>query len=147
MRFKNQKSQQSIPSINLIPMLNVMMSVLAFFVLVSMNLTTSPQGVKVELPSDEETAETSMDTESKNLIVTLKSDDSFTINQYEQRIETVEQLKIIVQDYLMKQKTGTVLLMADKTVSYKQVIEILIQLKQLEKERVSLAITAENEES
>ncbi len=146
MRFKHQNNQQSIPSINLIPMLNVMMSVLAFFVLVSLNLTTGSQGVKVELPSDEETTETSMDTESKNLIVTLKSDDSFMINQYKQRIETPEQLKIIVQDYLIKEKTGTVLLMADKTVSYKQVIDILIQLKQLEKDRVSLAITAENQE-
>ncbi|ACB50511.1 putative biopolymer transport protein, ExbD/TolR family [Crocosphaera subtropica ATCC 51142] len=146
MRFNNHNNHQSIPSINLIPMLNVMMSVLAFFVLVSMNLTTSPQGVKVELPSNEETTETPMDTETENLIITLKSDNSFTINEYEQRIETLEQLKIIVQDYLIKQKTGTVLLMADKTVAYKNVIDILIQLKQLGEDRVSLAITAENEQ-
>lgn len=145
MRFKNQKHQQSIPSINLIPMLNVMMSVLAFFVLVSMTLTTGPQGVKIELPSNEESAETPIDAESKNLVITLKSDDSFAINEYEQRLETPEQLKIIVQDYLIEEKTGTVLLMADKTVSYKKVIDILIQLKELGKDRVSLAITTENE--
>ncbi|EAZ89411.1 ExbD/TolR family protein [Crocosphaera chwakensis] len=144
MRFKDQKQQQSVPSINLIPMLNVMMSVLAFFVLVSMNLTTSPQGVKVELPSNEQAREIPIAVENKDLIVTLKSDDSFTINGYEQNIQTLEQLKIMVQEYLVKQKSGTVLLMADQTIYYKKVIEVLIELKQLEKDRISLAITTDN---
>ncbi|MDJ0598584.1 MAG: biopolymer transporter ExbD [Crocosphaera sp.] len=146
MRFKNQQHQQSIPSINLIPMLNVMMSVLAFFILVSMNLTTSPQGVKVDLPGNDKGTEIPIGEPTKNLIITLKFDGSFTINEYEQKIETFEELKIIVQQYLVKQKNEKVLLMADKKVSYKKVMEILSELKVIGKEQVSLAIVVENEE-
>ena len=149
MRFKNKQSNSDIPTIDLIPMLNVMMSVLAFFVLVSMTLTTGPRGVKVDLPGDDKETDLSIDEPIKNLIVTLKSDDSFTINLIngdEQNIQTVEQLKMTVQDYLQNQDSGNVLLMADQTVPYKKVIDILVQLKEIQKNRISLAITAKKEE-
>ncbi|MEL4896287.1 ExbD/TolR family protein [Crocosphaera sp. Alani8] len=145
MRFKSQKYHNSIPTIDLIPMLNVMMSVLAFFILVSMSLTTGPQGVKVDLPGDGKDTEIPIDKPSKNLIVTLKYDDSFSVSDYDQKIQTIDQLKVIVQNHLTNQETGTVLLMADKTVSYKKIIGTLIELKQIEENRISLAITTEND--
>ncbi|PSB68311.1 biopolymer transporter ExbD, partial [filamentous cyanobacterium CCP1] len=43
MRFKHRQQSQ-LPEVNLIPMLNVMMGILAFFVMITMMLTTQ-QGV------------------------------------------------------------------------------------------------------
>ena len=39
MRFKNQQRGSSIPEVNLVPMMDVMMSVLTFFIITSMTLT------------------------------------------------------------------------------------------------------------
>ncbi|MDY7014432.1 MAG: biopolymer transporter ExbD, partial [Cyanobacteriota bacterium] len=55
MNFKSQRYNSKIPTIDLIPMLNVMMAVLAFFVWVSTILSGDPEGIDVQLPSNEDT--------------------------------------------------------------------------------------------
>ena len=50
MRFRHQQ-ESSIPEINLIPMLNVLLGVLAFFVIITLTLG-QPRGITVQLPAD-----------------------------------------------------------------------------------------------
>ncbi|MFW5667147.1 MAG: ExbD/TolR family protein, partial [Coleofasciculus sp.] len=77
MRFRTQRTQSSIPSIQLIPMLNVIMGVLAFFVMNSMLLTTQ-EGVNVQLPNTENT-QTQPPENPTPLVVQLKSQGQLVI--------------------------------------------------------------------
>ncbi|MFP4104112.1 ExbD/TolR family protein, partial [Coleofasciculus sp.] len=77
MRFRTQRTQSSIPSIQLIPMLNVIMGVLAFFVMTSMLLTTQ-EGVNVQLPNTE-TTQTQQPENPTPLVVQLKSQGQLVI--------------------------------------------------------------------
>ena len=58
MRFKTRRHRQQsskLPAINLIPMLNVMIAVLGFFVVVSTSLSDE-QGINVNVPGSDEGA-------------------------------------------------------------------------------------------
>lgn len=142
MRFKTQRNKFSSPNIDLIPMLNVMMSVLAFFVLVSMALTNSPQGVEVQLPDEQNTQEPLTQNKPNPLVITLTANNTFILNN--KTAKTLEESIIIVQNYLAKEKKGTVLLVAEDQVSYEKVMQVLTELKAVGGDNVSLGIKSES---
>jgi biopolymer transport protein ExbD len=135
MRFKQRQQQASLPEINLIPMLNVMMGILAFFVMVTMMLTTQ-QGVEVQLPGNPDAAAPPPTDVPDPLVVTLElqgislEDQSITTAQLSQQMEA----------YLATYKTGIVVLQADPEVPYEQVVQLLGDMKDIGGDRVSLAI-------
>ncbi|MEQ9551419.1 MAG: biopolymer transporter ExbD [Coleofasciculus sp. G3-WIS-01] len=135
MRFRTQRTQSSIPSIQLIPMLNVIMGVLAFFVMTSMLLTTQ-EGVNVQLPNNENTP-TQPQENPAPLIVQLKSPGQLVIsNQSVSQKQLFEQM----QTYLSQNPQGAVFLQADSQLPYEQVIQLLAQMRNVGGDRVSLAI-------
>ncbi|MEQ9670339.1 ExbD/TolR family protein [Coleofasciculus sp. G2-EDA-02] len=135
MRFRTQRTQSSIPSIQLIPMLNVIMGVLAFFVMTSMMLTTQ-EGVNVQLPNNENT-KTQPQENPAPLIVQLKSPGQLVIsNQSVSQKQLFEQM----QTYLSQNPQGAVFLQADSQLPYEQVIQLLAQMRNVGGDRVSLAI-------
>jgi biopolymer transport protein ExbD len=135
MRFKHRQQISQIPEINLIPMLNVMMGILAFFVMITMMLTTQ-QGVQVELPGNPELAASPPPDLPPPLIVELTSQ-GIRIN--EQPIANAE-LSSQMQTYLAANPDGIVALQADPSVPYEQVIQLLSEMKDIGGDRVSLAI-------
>lgn len=135
MRFRTQRTQSSIPSIQLIPMLNVIMGVLAFFVMTSMLLTTQ-EGVNVQLPNTENT-QTQPPEKPTPLIVQLKSQGQLVIgNQSVSQQQLFEQ----IQTYLSQNPQGVIFLQADSQLPYEQVIQVLAQMRDVGGDRVSLAI-------
>lgn len=137
MRFRSQNQQASIPSIQLIPMLNVMMGVLAFFVMNSMLLTVQ-EGVNVELPNDADN-ETSVDTNPEPLLVKIAPQEQLIIKGL---IVSKEELFEQIKTYLSENPQGVVLLQADSQLPYEQVIKLLAEMRQVGGNRVSLAIEA-----
>ncbi|MEQ8969037.1 MAG: biopolymer transporter ExbD [Coleofasciculus sp. C1-SOL-03] len=135
MRFRTQRTQSSIPSIQLIPMLNVIMGVLAFFVMTSMLLTTQ-EGVNVQLPNTE-TTQTQPPENLAPLIVQLNSQGQLVIGN--QPISQ-EQLFEKIQTYLSQNPQGAVFLQADSQLPYEQVIQVLAEMRDVGGDRVSLAI-------
>jgi biopolymer transport protein ExbD len=135
MRFRTQQTQSSIPSIQLIPMLNVIMGVLAFFVMTSMLLTTQ-EGVNVQLPNTENT-QTQPPEKPTPLIVQLKSQGQLVIGN---QVISQEQLFEQIQTYLSQNPQGAVFLQADSQLPYEQVIQVLAQMRDVGGDRVSLAI-------
>ena len=138
MRFKNQRTGPSMPAIDLIPMLNVMMAVLAFFVMISTTLT-SEQGVDIQLPSGERDSETQPE-QSASLIVQLNPQGQIVVRK---QTVTPEQLASQVKAYLQQNEQGIVQLIADPKVPYEQVVQLLGEMKALGGDRVSLAIESE----
>jgi biopolymer transport protein ExbD len=134
MRFKHRQQQSQLPEINLTPMLNVMMGILAFFVMITMMLTTQ-QGVEVQLPGDPNEATPPTDVPDPLLVrldlqgLTLE-DQPITKAQLEQQMQT----------YLASYQAGIVVLQAEPDVPYEQVVQLLGEMKDIGGDRVSLAI-------
>jgi biopolymer transport protein ExbD len=133
--MRNRRQQNSaMPEINLIPMMDVMMTILTFFIIVSMTLT-GQQSVTVTLPSAKPDKTENKDPEP--LVVGLNPQGQILM---EDKPVTEFQLSQQVQDYLSKNPRGAVMLKADKKVAYEQVAKLLSTMRDVGGERVSLAI-------
>jgi biopolymer transport protein ExbD len=140
MRFKNQNNNSDMPTVDLIPMLNVMMAVLAFFVLISMTLTTSNQGVDVQLPNEEnEVNQPEENTQIPDLMVVELSPEG-EIKVQEEIIASQEQLFAQMETYLAESEEGLVLLNANPQTNYENVMQFLAKMRGVGGDRVSLAI-------
>lgn len=133
MRFKKQHAK--LQELNLVPMLDVLMTVLTFFIIVSMTLTLE-QGVEVELPNSEE-SEPPPTAAPEPLIVQLDSQGQMLVNN---QPASIEQLAPQMQTYLTANQEGFVVLQADPDLPYQQVVQILGDMKEIGGDRVSLAI-------
>lgn len=132
-RFRASKSQM--PEINLVPMMDVLMTILTFFIIISMTLTAQQQAVNINLPSTNAGANE------------LKTPDPLVVGLTKQgRIAiannpvTEAQLSQKMQAYLQTNPNGAVVLKADRQLSYEQVVQVLGKMRDVGGDRVSLAI-------
>lgn len=132
MRFKQQVKP---PELNLVPMLDVLMTVLTFFIVVSMTLTLD-SGVEVELPNSED-ANLPPTATPDPLIVRLDPQGQLFIGD---RPSAPNVLASQMQIYLSSNKEGFVVLQADPDLPYQQVVQVLGDMKEIGGDRVSLAI-------
>ncbi|MBD2464507.1 biopolymer transporter ExbD [Oscillatoria sp. FACHB-1407] len=135
MRFRDRNKNSQMLEIELTPMLNVMMGILAFFVMITMTLTVE-QGVEVELPNSAENAPPTT-AEPDPLIVQLDAQGQLLLNN---QPFTEDQLSPQIQAYLTSNRAGFVVLQASPDLPYEQVIRLLGDLKEIGGDRVSLAI-------
>ena len=133
MRFKRHRRTSAIPEVNLVPMLDVLMTVLTFFIIVSMTLTLE-QGVEVQLPRQETPPGQA---EPTPLIVQIKPQNQLFLNN--QPIAK-PQLNAEIQGYLKANPKGGVVLQADRQLPYEQVVQLLGEMKGIGGSQVSLAI-------
>jgi biopolymer transport protein ExbD len=139
MGFKARRHPTStMPEIQLVPMMDVLMSILAFFIFVSMTLTHQQASVDVRLPGVQ--SGTSVATVSNASIVVLDARGKIWLGDREM---TPQQLEAAIAAYLRENPTGTVLLKADRQLPYERVIQILGQMRVVGGDRVSLAIAEE----
>lgn len=134
MRFKRQQRPGQLLEVNLVPMLDVLMVVLTFFIIVSMTLTTQ-QGLEVQLPSN--TNEPAPEAEPEFALVRLNAEGEIL---FADQPITEEQLTAQVKAFLEANPKGFVVMQADEKLPYEQVVTLLGEMKQVGGERVSLAI-------
>ncbi|NCJ07346.1 biopolymer transporter ExbD [Synechococcales cyanobacterium C] len=133
MRFRSARFSQ-IPEINLIPMMNVMMAVLAFFVMIATTLGLQ-QAVEIQLPGSEDAPPATALPEP--LVIDLDPQGQMLLNR---QVLNSAQLKPTMQTYLQANPKGAVVLRASQDLPYEQVIQALAELRAVERDRVSLAI-------
>ncbi|NET58246.1 MAG: biopolymer transporter ExbD [Symploca sp. SIO2E6] len=134
MRFKKQQGS-SVPEVNLIPLLDVLMSVLTFFIIASMSLT-SQKLAGISLPgagsgvSEQQTPE--------QLVVGLDKQGKLLLKG-----ETITNADLAkeMSSFLAKNPQGAVILKADKELPYQEVVKVLKEMGKLGGNRVSLSIT------
>lgn len=132
-RFRASKSQM--PEINLVPMMDVLMTILTFFIIISMTLTAQQRSVNIDLPSTNAGAN---DVNSPDpLIIGLTKQGQIAIAD---KPVTEAQLNQQMQAYLQTNPQGAVVLKADKKLAYEQVIQVLGKMRDVGGDRVSLAI-------
>ncbi len=134
MRFKHQQHESRTPELNLVPMLDVLMTVLTFFIIVSMTLTLQ-DGVDLQLPSQDNVS-LPEDT-PEPLVVVVDAQGNLAVN--EQPL-SANQLKPLLQSYLRANPKGSAVLQADQQLPYEQVVQVLAEMKATGGDRVSLAV-------
>lgn len=131
-----QRDHGRIPEVNLVPMMDVIMTVLTFFIIISMTLTSNQGAVDVTLPSAKQGV-----TEQKSpdpLIVGLNQKGEILLGDKKvSEPELAQQMK----SYLVQNsKEGAVILKADRKLPYEQVVQMLGKMRDVGGDRVSLAI-------
>lgn len=143
MRFREIENT-SIPVIDLIPMLTVMMGVLAFFVVISVSLSNE-QLIEVDLPSEQtEDTPAVSDTAEELFIVEKDATGQQFLNGAPM---TTEQLTLEVEGYLARNRDSVVYLLPSRELPYEEVMQFLGDMRSVGGDRVSLALeenTAEN---
>ncbi|UBF27268.1 biopolymer transporter ExbD [Kovacikia minuta CCNUW1] len=134
MKFKSQKQGSQMPEVNLVPMMDVIMVILTFFIIVSMTLTNF-QAVEVPLPSTDKGV--SQDKPSEPMIIGMNRQGQVLLNN---QVLGETQLAQQIVSYLEKNPKGTVVLKADKGLQYEKVVQVLGTLRDVGGDRVSLAI-------
>lgn len=143
MKFKRQQRSSQMPELNLVPMIDLIMTVLTFFIVVSMTLTSGTGSVKVQLPSGAGSKAPFPSPKAMRQIVKIDAQGAlFLVNEGSERPITLEQLDPQVAGYLQQNPEGIVLINADRTLSYDKVIQVLTRLKNVGGDRVSLAFQA-----
>lgn len=131
------RPRSRIPEVNLVPMMDVLMTVLIFFVVISMNLT----GVQingVSLPrSVEGTEEELLKADVEPLVVGLTAQGELILAG---ESVTLDQLSSEIRTYFGQNPEGSLMLKADRTLPYKQVEDLLTDLRALGGNRVTLAV-------
>jgi biopolymer transport protein ExbD len=134
MRFRDRHQTSQLPEIELTPMLNVMMGILAFFVMITMNLTAQ-QSVDIQLPNRADTAPQTAAPDP--MIVKLTQQGQILLND---QPALRSQLAPQMQQYLGSTREGFVILTADRQIPYEQVVQLLGEMREIGGDRVSLAL-------
>ncbi|WP_421656104.1 ExbD/TolR family protein [Leptothermofonsia sp. ETS-13] len=135
MRARKKENYGGIPEINLIPMMNVMMGILAFFVMITAMLRNL-QAVDVSIPSSK-VSPSPQEVLPEPMIVELEVGGRIQVGKSN---FTKDQLIAEIQTYLVRNPKGVVLLKPSRALGYEQVVQILGELQTVGGDRVSLAL-------
>ena len=122
--------------INILPMIDVIFCILAFFIISTLFLTRS-QGLPVDLPS----AQTSESKQKSQINITIEADGDMFLDR--QPIE-LAQLKDKLTELVDPQSKSLVIINADEKVEHGVVVKVMDRLRQVP--GASMAIATEKEE-
>ena len=121
--------------INILPMIDVIFSILAFFIISSLFLTRS-QGLPVDLPS----AQTSEPKQSVQLNITIEPDGKLFLNR--QPIE-LDNLKGALSEKIATDSESVVIINADTKVEHGTVVKVMDRLRQVPGAKMAIAADRE----
>ena len=138
--MKRRLRHTSESEVNLLPMMDVLLCLLAFFVLVSIHLKPALSTLKIQLPRiiDSPTANNSA-IDSQPLVLQL------TATGQLQEAETpllIDDLELRLQQYFQSYPNGTILLIADQSLPYQAIAVHLSRIQKYGGDRVALAVNS-----
>jgi biopolymer transport protein ExbD len=140
MRSRRRRSAESqVPEVNLIPMMDVLMTVLTFFIIISMGLT-GQQLLNVRLPESvpgDGAVEEPQVAQADALVVGLDKDGNLILDN---QPTSFNQLSQRVRTYFAQNPNGKLVLKADRELTYSEVAGLLTDLRAIGGNRVSLAV-------
>ena len=133
-----KRKESKIPTIDLVPMLTVMMGVLAFFVVIAVSLG-SEQLIEVELPPEqtEDIPPDQLPSADEIFIVEMDENQDMSLNG--QPIDST-QLTLEIDNYLKQNPNKTVYLVPNQELPYENVMQFLGEMRAVGGDRVSLAL-------
>ncbi|MEL6495475.1 MAG: biopolymer transporter ExbD [Cyanobacteria bacterium J06623_7] len=121
--------------INILPMIDVIFSILAFFIISSLFLTRS-QGLPVDLP----TAQTAEPKQSVQLNITIEADGKMFLDR--QPIE-LDNLKATLSEKIAPDSESVVIINADTKVEHGTVVKVMDRLRQVPGAKMAIAADRE----
>ena len=121
--------------INILPMIDVIFSILAFFIISSLFLTRS-QGLPVNLPS----AQTSEPKKTAQINITVEADGDMFLDR--QPIE-MEQIKGKLEALIQPNSESLVIINADEKVEHGKIVKIMDRLRQVPGANMAIATEGE----
>ena len=121
--------------INILPMIDVIFSILAFFIISSLFLTRS-QGLPVDLPS----AQTAEPKQSVQLNITIEPDGKLFLDR--QPIE-LDNLKTALTQKIQPDSESVVIINADEKVEHGTVVKVMDRLRQVPGAKMAIAANRE----
>ncbi|MFE4106875.1 ExbD/TolR family protein [Almyronema epifaneia] len=118
-------------SINIVPMIDVIFAILAFFILSTLFLTQA-EGLPVDLPN----AETSETQQQADFTVTIEASGDMFLNK--EPID-IRALRAAIDEQLQSGQSALVTVQADERVYHGQVIEVMDVLRSLEGVQLGIA--------
>ncbi|MFM7472115.1 MAG: ExbD/TolR family protein [Nodosilinea sp.] len=136
MRVKSRSQKHDLPEVNLVPMMDVLMTILVFFIIISMSAQINQKAVDIKLPSVE-SGSSSVD-QPDPMMVELDRQGKLFIKG-----SSIDQAQMAqdIQQYLTNNPKGTVVLKADNQLTYQKIAEVLGAMRDVGGNQVSLAIT------
>lgn len=138
MRSRRRQVNSQIPEVNLVPMMDVLMTVLTFFIIISMSLT-GQQIANLRLPQSvagEDSPEAQI-VDIDTLVVGLDRDGQLVLDN---QVTTFAQVSQQVRAYFAQNPNGKLVVKADRDLSYSEVAGLLTDLRAIGGNRVSLAV-------
>ena len=129
---------ESSAQINIVPMIDVIFVVLIFFILASLFLQPSSEGLPVNLPE----ASTTEGPLPHNLTVTLRADGTLTLGT---QPVTLLDLPEAIQGRRVGNQPLLVVIQADEAVSHGQVVTLMDTLRRVEGIELGIATTQPSE--
>ena len=133
MRFKSEQSDGQMPEVNLVPMMDVIMTILTFFIIISMTLSDF-QSVNVPLPKTDNASKEKL---PEPMVVAINKQGQL---QLRNQTVTQDQLSQQIVAYLEKNPKGAIVLRADRQLTYEKVVQVFSTIQQVGGDRVSLAV-------
>jgi biopolymer transport protein ExbD len=139
-RRRRYRPPSRIPEVNLVPMIDVLMVVLVFFLLMSMTPTTG-QISGVSLPNSGVSGKgVAAGEELKDLplVIGLDTDKTLILDGKPASLQVITPA---IEDYFKAHPEGSIMLKADRTLRYEDISAVLSELRNLLGNRpVSLAV-------
>jgi len=127
------------PPINILPLIDVIFAVLAFFIISSLFLSRN-EGLPVNLPQ----AASAKVQEQAKITVTITPDGDISVNE---TAAELDDLQARVRQLMGESATAIVVLKADETVSHGRVVAVMDRLRQVEGAKLAIATTQPSTES
>ncbi|MEM9905578.1 MAG: biopolymer transporter ExbD [Cyanobacteria bacterium P01_D01_bin.44] len=130
MRVWDQEPDDEL-EINIVPMIDVIFAILAFFILSTLFLTRS-EGLPVSLPN----AETADIQQGADMTITIQEDGQLFLNQQPIKID---QIKAEIEASLAPKTPVAITVQADQKVFHGQVVEVMDILRTIEGATLGIA--------
>jgi biopolymer transport protein ExbD len=121
----------STASIDIAPMIDIIFSILAFFIISSLFLSRS-EGLPVNLPK----ASTSQQQTTEQIAVTIDSEGKVALNRESLAVQQLEQE---VRKLIPQNDSRIVILNADEAVNHGTVVEVMDQIRRVEGAKLAIA--------
>jgi biopolymer transport protein ExbD len=134
---RNYRRQEDAPEINLVPMMDVLMTILTFFIIVSMTLGPEER-IEVQLPPKQQTdAPPTVNSINDLFIVQFDAQQQTRLNGVSiSEADLAER----IEGYLARNPKNVVYLVPDKNLPYQDVVAFLGRMREVGGARVSLAL-------
>ncbi len=130
MRLPDEPETQA--QINIVPMIDVIFSILAFFIISSMFLSKS-EGLPVNLP---QASTATVQTQTVKLTISIDDEGSLMLDEQAVALEDLEQA---VRDRMKAEPVSVVVLKADKAVEHGQVVAVMDRVRRIEGAKLAIA--------